>query len=428
MDEQLNSKPPLAGGHPLITQASLLALPVWQRELWQPEAEALARTYSLYGDTYYTHKAELGPFVEMPDGTLPSWGMTALRLKKNYGFAVDFWESPFYEACERTLTYFLDRIAASLAAGDLHAAAQFAGTMAHHLEDSGVPAHSVDHGDLEFVKDYLPPPARFASYPLHGYTERSPGTVVLGDYQPRLYGTTAEEAGANFVARYVDLTLQARRLLFPLANCLYRGKEERAAALRNKAATMCAKVLADYLYTATCLGAQRFEERDRRRLRVLKLADRWPYRQTAWAPAPYFEPGPMRLRGINLDMARNPVPCSLNVADAGGVRAERCREALGAGAYFEYHYRVPRGVYGRFTARVGIHATLGAQRSIDFEVKLDGQSAWQKTIRPGEPAEAIDIVAGGCRDIQLISSGPWLTDPDGNNNHVVWDEPRLIRA
>ena len=428
MRKEDNDATPLQGGHPLITWAALQALPEWQRELWKAEARELARTYSLYGDTYYTHKAELGRFVELPDGSLPSWGNDVLRLKKNYAFAVDFWESPFYEACGNTMVHFLDRIAASLAAGDLHAAAQYAGTMAHHIEDSGVPAHAADNGDLEFVKDYLPPPARYICFPLHSYTEQSPGEFAIAGYRPRLFGVTAEEAGANFIDRYVELLLHARSLLFPLARCAYRGRDARAAVLRRKAAMACARVYADYLYTATCLGAQRFEARDVRRLRTLKLTDRWPFRQTAWAPAPYFETGPLSMRGINLDMKRSPVPCALKVAGAGEDRVVRFREALGAGAYYEYHFRVPAGVYGKFTALAGIHATLGARRSIDFEVKLDGKSAWRATVKPGEPARAIDLDSHGCRDIQLIASGPWLTEPDGADNHVVWAEPRLIKV
>ena len=127
-------------------------------------------------------------------------------------------------------------------------------------------------------------------------------------------------------------------------------------------------------------------------------------------------------------MNGGPAPCVLNVAEAGGSRPVRFREALGAGAYYEYHYRVPGGVYGRFTALVGIHATLGARRAIDAEIKLDGQSAWRETLKPGEPAKTIDLNARGCRDIQLIASGPWLTDPDGSDNHVVWAAPRLMKV
>ena len=62
----------------------------------------------------------------------------------------------------------------------------------------------------------------------------------------------------------------------------------------------------------------------------------------------------------------------------------------------------------------------------DIEIKLDGQSAFKDVAYPDRSAIKIDLDAHGCRDIQLIASGPWLTDPDGSDNHVVWAEPRMI--
>jgi hypothetical protein len=422
------ARAPLRGGHPLITWAAMNGLPAWQRRLWQDRMYELAATHSFNGDAYSTHRKELGPFVELPDGTLPPWEIGCLRLKKNYAFAVDFWESPFYEQLERSLDHLFARIAGSIAAGDMARAARFAGTAAHMIEDSGVPAHAADHGDLEFVKDYLGFPPAFVCFPLHGYTEASPGPFRIDGYRPRLFGETAVEAAGRYVDRYVGLTLSARRLLFPLAQCAYRGAHRRAAALRRQAARACAEAYADFMYTATCIGRRRFAAAECRSLRVLRLADRWPYRSTAWAPSPYFETGPLRLRGINLDAQRRPVPCALIVREGRAARPRRFREALGSGAYYEYHYRLPRGVFARFTARVGIHATLGARRTVDVAVKMNRRTAFQATVAPGRPALDVELDARGCRDLQLIASGPWLTDPDGSDNHVVWAEPRMWRT
>jgi hypothetical protein len=40
-------------------------------------------------------------------------------------------------------------------------------------------------------------------------------------------------------------------------------------------------------------------------------------------------------------------------------------------------------------------------------------------------ATGISGCIAGATDIQLISSGPWYTEPDGSNNHVVWAQPRV---
>jgi len=383
--------------------------------------------YSLYGDTYSTRQKELGPFVELPDGSLPLWEIEVLRLKHHYGFTIDYWESPRYEHHEKTFVHFFKQIAARLASGRVDEAARFAGTMSHHIGDSGVPAHAADFGDLEVVKDYFPQPPDKVAFHLHSYTEQDPGQFLLNGYRPILFGRTPNEAASRFMDRYIGLTLYARKLLFPLARCAYENREREAQRLRRQAAEECARVLADFLYTATCMGLKRFSTADLRRLRVLQLTDRWPYRQTAWAPFPYFEPAPYMLRGTNLDSKRRPVPCRLYVRDGRGpLRIRTFREALGSGAFFEYHFRVPARTFTRLTGWVGIHASLGAQRPIQAEIRLNGRSVFRQMVWPGAPAIRFDLPARGCRNVQFIASGPILTDPDGSNNHVVWAEPRLI--
>jgi len=419
--------PEFTGGHRIITWAAMHCLPRWQGEFWSPELYDLANVYSLYGDTYWTNKEEIGPFIELPDGFVYTGEVGQLRFKHHYDLAVDYWESPFYDRCQQLLTYYAARMAESLADGNVRDAARFAGSAAHYLEDSGVPAHAAAHGDLEFVRDYLPPPPALGCLPLHGYTERSPERFLIDDYRPRLYGTTTEELGANFVHRYAEMIVFARGLLFPLARCAYEGNDEEAGRLRLKAARMCAYVFADYMYSVTCIGMGRFEQAGTTALSTIELTSRWPYRMTAWAPAPYFAPGPMRLRGINLDMDRQPVPCELLVRGDDGAHAEQFEEALGAGAYFEYHYRVLEGLYRRFTGRVGIHAVLGAKRPIDIKVLADDTPVFEAVAKPGEPAHEIEVAVNGCRDLKLIASGPILTDPDGSDNHVVWALPRLSK-
>ena len=421
-----NALPELAGGHRIITWAAMQALPDWQREIWQEHQYKLAERYALYGDMYFGCKEEVGPFMEYPDGSLPPMGELGAELRhhNHVAHAVDYWESLFWDEQVKAFTYFLDRISASLAKGDVLSAAKFGGTIAHHIEDSGVPAHAVP--DMELIKDLLPPPPKYVCFALHGYCEASPPLFLINDYRPTLYGRTPQQAGANYLQRYIQLILYARTLMTPMAQCAFADDHEGAAAIRLKAARMCAYAYADYMYTATCIGAKRFDKTQMEALKVVKLTDAWPLRSSAWSPSPYFETGPLKLRGINLDANRAAVPCELLVRQADGkVVSRKFPEALGAGAYYEYHYRLPAGLYRRFTALVGIHAVLGAMRSINVEVKVGGKTAWSDVIRPGEPAKEIGLAIDGAGDIQLISSGPYYTDPDGSNNHVVWAQPRV---
>jgi len=415
------------GGHKIITWAALQALPDWQKEIWAPESMRLAEEYSLYGDTYYENPAELGPYVELPDGKAPVCQIGVLRRKVHLDQARDLWESPFYDRCEEVLVYYLKQIARSLAEGAIRDAARFAGAAVHYIEDCGVPAHAADNGDMEFVKDYLPPPAGFEAFPIHAYTEKSCDFFLLDNRRPRLYGLSTEEAGSNFIERYVEMILFARGLLFPLVRSAYEGDEEKGQALRTQAAKMCAEVTADYLYTATCIGTGRFDADERKALAAVPLAPRWPYRMTAWAPAPYSEPGPRSLSGINLDMDRNPVACELRTTDDSGEPVI-FTDSLGAGAPFFYHYRLPPGVYDVFAALVGIHARLGANRALEVRVLADGETLFADTAAPGGVARPIEVKIGGARDLVLVTDGPKWNDPDAIGNHVVWARPELRKA
>jgi len=416
--------PEFKGGHKIITWAAIQCLPQWQQEYWRENAYDLSNEYSLYGDTYYTNVEQLGPYVELPDGKAPCCQIGVLRYKNHICAATDFWESPFYDHCTRVLTYYMARIVENLASGALNEAARFAGSAAHYIEDSGVPAHAADNGDMEFVKDYMPAPEGFAMFPIHSYTERSPDNFLLDDYTPRLYGLTNEEVGANYLERYIELVIYARSLLFPLVKCAYENDDAKAQQLRNLAARKCGDVFADYLYTATCIAAGRFDEAEKAALQTVSLARRWPYRMTAWAPAPYFEPGPLRLAGINLDMDRNPVPCRLKMAD-GAIK--ETPDALGAGGRFIYHYHFPEGIYETFSALVGPHADLGVHCALEIEVIADEETVFSGVLQPDGPPLDISADISGCRDLILRTAGPEWPSPAAANIHVVWAKPTVLK-
>ena len=140
-------------GHVTTTRIAIECLPAWQRDIWRSEENAMAETYAWYGDAYYTNRKELGPYVELWDGSTPG-PFEGVREKKNYGHEIDYWESFFMDYWEKAMAYYLRRISEWLAAGDVHSAAQCAGTVSHWIADIGFPMHA----DLPYVRDFFPPP------------------------------------------------------------------------------------------------------------------------------------------------------------------------------------------------------------------------------------------------------------------------------
>ena len=405
-------------GHVTTTRIAIECLPAWQRDIWRTEEKAMAEKYAWYGDTYYTNRKELGPYVELWDGSTPG-AFEGVRERKNYGHEIDYWESFFMDYWEKVFTYYTRRISDWLAAGDVHSAAQCAGTVSHWIADIGFPMHV----DLPYVMDFFPPPPDIQNPVDFESGDMEPAPCSIADYRPRLLGLTPEEAGINILTPMAKLAISARGYVVPMLQAGYEHRIERIKQLLADNVVDCAKVLADFLYTVACLATQRFDDPPDQAMRHLSLTWRWPLRMSAYSPGPYETPVPMQLCGFNLDNIRRRVPCALLVRG----KAQQFDEALGAGAYFEYHFRLAAKTYRRFTARVGIHASLGARRNVDAEVKLDGQTAFKGVLIPGKEALEVDIDAGGCRDIQLISSGPRYFQPDGTDNHVVWAQPRMER-
>lgn len=419
-----------AEGHNIITQAAMQALPEWQRELWQSEISNLAQTYSLYGDDYWIDKKNIGPFFELPDGTVPACAIGVLRDKKHYAQAVDFWESPFYDRCICLFKYFMGQIAENIRKGDILSAAKFAGSAAHYLEDSGAPPHAADNGDIEFVKDCLEIPEKFKAFPLHALMELSPAPFLIDGYQPRLYGLTLDEAAGNFIERYIELVLHARKFILPMAECVFKEDHARASELSRLAAVKTAEVFADYVYTAACMGTGRFEHGETERLNEVSLAGKWPYRMSAWCPFPYLEPAPLMLKGINLDQDRKPVPCRLLVSPNGSAEIRTFPDALGAGLGMEYHFKIPAGVYSDFSVYPGIHAELGARKPVNIRIVFDEKTVYETTLSPTGAAHKINLELKNVSGIKLIAPPPrdndlWYADPASANNHIVWAEPHL---
>ena len=94
---------------------------------------------------------------------------------------------------EESLEYLRGGIAAAVKRNDAQAAARFAGTLAHMIEDSTCPAHALTpwYSPLELIRDLLAPPADRRGVKLHTVMEASSPAVDLGSRTPRAMSTAA---------------------------------------------------------------------------------------------------------------------------------------------------------------------------------------------------------------------------------------------
>ena len=154
----------------------------------------------------------------------------------------------------------------------------------------------------------------------------------------------------------------------------------------------------------------------------------------AGAPHPYDQLAAGDLRGVNVSPSHEPVPCALLRDRGGRLEAEDVPESLGATPLYEHAFHVPAGVYRKFSTDYGVHATLGANQPIVFEVWCDERLLFQDVRRAGEAAGSatLDWPADGTllRLVATVGADAPVKRINGRPvsfaGHAVWGRPRLV--
>lgn len=250
------------------------------------------------------------------------------------------------------------------------------------------------------------------------------GEYELADvpYTPRLLGRTREEAAMQIFQRQRLLERNAAAHIVPLVQDMMRGDGTKAAKHRAEAALYNAKHIADVIHTAVCLAADRFDG-------GAKPGDTQPL--TEWLPGPMGKrPGhPYYVTGFLVNQAMD-AKRNLHPLAFGGVgKARKVAQGFGTGAPFAIDYTLaPGGVYRRFTCRVGLHETAGADGEVAFAVLINGKEALRtKPLGPNDVPEIISIELPADKILRL-SLVTIPTDPEKSlSNLAVWGDPTLSK-
>ncbi len=229
--------------HELITRAAMQSLPAEMRQQWSTEYESLATRYCLYPDIYHNaepaEKSRMKLYCEVSGRAIHN-----VTWKR----AEDL----------ESLEYLLRNLAAAIQVHDTINAAQYAGTLAHLIEDSTCPAHALTPSDspLAMMRELLPPPPGKEDVKLHTVIERSSPTFDLGKRVPQAAGATYALAAATLLDRIYAAIRVNRAGLIELVRAAYAGDQEAMDPHRLKAATTGAGILADAYVTAFTFGTR----------------------------------------------------------------------------------------------------------------------------------------------------------------------------
>ncbi len=402
--------------HLAITKGALETLPTWQRQLLGSEFDLLAAKHCMIPDNVYSDKAN-AKYAAMES----SPGEVYLqKLHLPQAEQVVNLES---------LRYFMQKAVDSIKAGHIGDAARFMGTICHVIEDFGSPSHTVP-GDNQFtlLQQFMPPTPVMEGKLLHGPIENGDFAVSIAGYQPRLLGTTVEEASWRLLHRVHEGIINARSATVPIMQALYADDAVTVEKHQLRAATKDAQVVADAMHTILCLGAGKFETAAKEKCERTGIFTFWPveavhlyYPQSHFFSAPFW--GHASSNGV-MEGGVKAVPIRLRVADKGGVVEKAFASGISTGMGKALTFHLPKGVYHRFTAIAGLQAGIGDKGRVEFIVLGDGKPLANAVVNGTDAAHAFecDVSAVSLLQLNAISRG---LDP--KSNYAVWAEPELLK-
>ena len=425
----------MSSSHDFLTRKILDALPDWQRDLWAPAQKKLIAEYCWYPDWFYSHNREqqtaARPYVILVDGS-PFHYLPANPIETNWHVEDDgtlrrvpnapnvhwhFVSRGFHDSLERVIHH--------LRADRIDEAARFAGPLLHVVEDAGSVIHvleGVDGTDVAVLDRLLRPPTdRMLDMP--GMVLRQDDALDFdwGSFTPTLLGATIGETVFRLYAAFCAMVRTNRFEVVPIVHDQWSGQPQ---AARDRIAQMNRRMCGlgvDVLTTLACIAASRFEPDDLKALEHVPLEELEPIHRPHFLPG--YETSPVVINH-NLDAEHRKVPLRLSLSD--GVRT--FERGIGTGCHAEYllAYDLPKGVYERFRGFVGQHAELVAQGAFGVEIRLAGETVFDRAFDQRNPATEFDlpVVTGGMLELYVRDrTGDW-SNP---NNHVVWAQPHLVR-
>lgn len=404
-------------GHQILTRAAIACLPDLERELLSPVKDKLENEYCMHGDSYFTHQAEIGPYVELPDGRLPMdpW---EIRFFKKDAPGVDWYICGYYDLMRTSFEYFAGKCVDSLRSGRVDDYARYLGSIAHVIEDCGCPSHAVGTTmgtDMKMIKLLRPSSnTEKMAQQFHSVLEGKYQPFSI-DYEPRLLGASPAEISFHLLERFTDMLEVSIAQIIPMVDAFYEDDEETLSAHLTLSGKKTSETLADFVHATLCAANANPGDSE-----PVWLSELTPYRRSAWAPSnyPYIE-----IRKAPWCLKKGHVPIPLALFFDGEKRSYG--KGFGLGVPFKMSYVLPKGVYKKFDARVGLHGELGGERGVIFIVIGDGEELAKARC---ETVNDSKTITADISDIDNLSLRVASTDPETpwpNNTHAVWGNPML---
>jgi len=438
--------------HGYITAAAVRALTKWARTALGAAGGPLAESYCSIPDFAYS-KPEYRKYVahwKAGDGLPLHYLPDSDTVERNYDRAFD------------GFLFYFRNMQSAFARGAMDEGARFAGAIFHFIQDA-----SSQHG-MDSPRGFKEPgacspwPKLLQLFPpqrpdrpnavtlLNERLRNSRGfqaslrRCAFDGYRPKLLGMNPAEAAFRLYQRYWDVLYHCRMTAPDFFASIYANDKRRLLGTLKARMTASGKVCADILYTALCLGRNKFPAGAARKLREVRVEKLVPLTRPWFTPTPVYYHNTVVVNGNLVANARRR-SLALLMPSGNSARIRTFRHGLGTGmgwrepeqstqtnsCDYAIRYRAPAGVYRWFTVSFGVNPNLPHSGKITLEVHFNGKkratTGCISKPRPGKTAR-IDIRTGGAIDLVARHTDPSfpriIKYPEV---HVVWGNPLLTK-
>jgi hypothetical protein len=397
--------------HHKVVSLAVPALPSASRAFWAPLASQISATCML-PDQFAI------PLLNGEDGHWRHYFPAEVPLhsfeKLGAAARAHFFDLPFY----------VSRIMALMAAGELAEACRFLGVFSHHLGDFSEPAHYYEY-EITMLR---PPPPDRVNCNSHRMIEDTRSTVTQLTHQPQVLGQTPETVLMRLEGRLRELYELTLGTIIPMLDAIYQRDAARAGELVNPVVAGTAAIMADLLHTLYCWHHRQWTAAESQALATCRL--------DLMEPSAYdveYNYGCRPIRGaLTIDRIGRALPLALRLPTADGLATQLVDGLclvphalpIKAAKYLaSVDFDLPPGAFQRLTTHFGLLAEVTPQAPCRFVIEADGVTLHESPmIAPGEPGQSVTVPVAGRRRLRLVVHTDGSTDKLA---YPIWAWPTL---
>ena len=349
--------------HKKMGLVSYNSLPEWQKVWWN---FSLDDTTGIYNKKFKSKEKKISQYCLIVDDLWNKW------KKKEYKKYLLFKEKSIpHGPVDRNfnqvwvtkeehnqynfflvLKYYTERFIEALKNEDFDISVVFAGILAHIIQDSCWPSHSISN--TKFYEFY-PCSSRIP----HFHTIIDEVNVSPEKCKPILLGVSVEEIAFRLWAMVENHILWCKNNLFKILDAAYKGKDKLLGKLMQPSCDKAVEIVSSLWYSSICVATGKYKEDEKENLKEISLTKLIPYFSHPGGKYPFI----IKNHSV-VDGKFKP----LYIKENGKIK--KVKQGLGLTSFVSAKYLIESSVFKRFKCKVGFSPVFKDEQNKNTKVKF----------------------------------------------------------